>query len=89
MEVNDEKNSKRVLAVGILFAAVGIVALLVALMQPSMKDVREQSAEDIFDPEYTVEQKAEILATLNASSTGVDVPEEEKLRILDSLNGIE
>lgn len=80
-----EKNSKRVLAVGVLFAAVGIVALVIALTQPAMKDGLERSAEDIFDPEYTVKQKAEILATLSASSTGADVPEEEKLRILESL----
>ena len=86
MGTDVEKSSKRVLAVGVLFAAVGIVALIVSLTQPTMRDGRERNAADIFDPEYTVEQKAEILATLSASSTGSEISEEEKLRVLQSLN---
>ena len=86
MGTDVEKSSKRVLAVGVLFAAVGIVALIVSLTQPTMRDGRERNAADIFDPEYTVEPKAEILATLSASSTGSEISEEEKLRVLQSLN---
>ncbi len=81
-----DKNSKRVLAIGVLFAAVGILALGIALTQPEMKDERAREANEIFNPEYSVEQKAEVLATLSASSTGADVSEEEKLRILESLS---
>lgn len=86
MDINAEKNSKRVLAVGVLFASVGIVALILALTQPVVRDERERNAEDIFNPDYTVEQKAEVLASLSASSTGADIPESEKLKILKSLS---
>lgn len=80
-----EARSKRVLAIGILFAAVGIVSLGIALMQTEIPDGRERNASEIFNDEYTVEEKAEILAVLSASSTGADIPEEEKLRVLQSL----
>ena len=84
MDVTSERNSKRVLAAGVLFAAVGLLALGITLMQPSVRDERAQNPDEIFG-EYTVEEKADILATLSASSTGADIPEEEKLRILESL----
>lgn len=80
-----EARSKRVLAIGVLFAAVGIVSLGIALMQTEIPDGRERNASDIFNDEYTIEEKAEILAVLSASSTGADIPEEEKLRVLQSL----
>lgn len=86
MEGDLERKSKHVLAIGILFAVVGILALLIALMQPRVEDERVRSAGDIFDPEYTVEQKADVLATLSASSTGADIPESEKLKVLKSLS---
>lgn len=84
MEISSEQNARRMLAAGVLFATVGILALVITLMQPSVKDERERLAEEIFI-EPTTEEKAEILASLSASSTGAEIPEEEKLRVLESL----
>ena len=84
MEISSEKNARRILAAGILFATIGILALVITLMQPSVQDERERMAGDIFS-EPTVEEKAEVLASLSASSTGADISEEEKLRVLESL----
>jgi len=86
MGIDSEQNSRRILAVGILFATVGILALVITLMQPSVQDEKQRLAEDIFDDEAELKAKQEILATLSASSTGKDIPEKEKLRVLESLS---
>lgn len=84
MEISSEQNARRILAAGILFATIGILALVITLMQPGVKDERERLADDIFS-QPTVQEKADVLATLSASSTGAGISEEEKLRVLESL----
>lgn len=84
MEIGSEKNARRILAVGVLFATVGILALVITLMQPTVQDERERFANEIFQP--TNEEKHEVLAELQATNnTGKDVPTEEKLRVLQEL----
>lgn len=84
MEIGSEKNARRILALGVLFATVGILALVITLMQPTVQDERERLANEIFQPSN--EEKHEVMAELQATnSTGSDVSEEEKLRILKQL----
>ena len=86
MGIDSEQNSRRILAVGILFATVGILALVITLMQPSVQDEKERLAQEIFDEDVSLEKKQEVLAALSASSTGKETPEREKLRVLESLS---
>ena|GEM_PF-4716660 len=84
MEIGSEQNARRILAAGILFATVGILALVITLMQPTVQDERERLANEIFQPSN--EEKHEVLAELQASdSSGSEVSEAEKLRVLQSL----
>lgn len=84
MDISSEKNTRRVLAAGVLFATVGIVALIITLMQPNVQEEREKLAKEIFSTP-TPEEKMVILESLAASSTGSEVSVEEKLRVLESL----
>lgn len=86
MEISSEKNARRILAVGVLFATVGVLALVITLMQPSVQDDTERLAQEIFQPSN--EEKHEVLAELQAEDpSGSEVSEEEKLRVLESLRG--
>lgn len=90
MAIDSEKNARRMLAGGVLFATVGILALAITLMQPTAQEERERVADEIFDTEAEIAAKYEVLAALsasNASSTrnAEEIPEEEKLRVLESL----
>ena len=93
MTTDSEKNARRMLAGGVLFATVGILALAITLMQPSVqKDEQQRLAEDIFDTEAEIAAKYEVLKALNdssASTSGAQLSEEEKLRVLESLTVIE
>jgi hypothetical protein len=83
-----ERQSRRTLAIGVLFAAVGILALVIAVMQPAPVDPRERSAGDVFNARYVVEEKAEVLATVSAnasSSSESSLTEDEKLRLLQAI----
>jgi isopenicillin N synthase-like dioxygenase len=84
MEIGSEQGARRILAIGILFATVGILALVITLMQPTVQDEREQLAEEIFRP--SDEEKHQVLTELRASdNSGAQVSEEEKLRVLKEL----
>ncbi len=84
MEIGSEKNARRILAIGVLFATVGILALVITLMQPTVQDERERLAQEIFQPSN--EEKHEVMAELKATNTsGSEVSKEEKLRVLQSL----
>jgi hypothetical protein len=85
MEIGSEQNARRILAIGVLFATVGVLALVITLMQPSVQDERAEFAEEIFRP--SDEEKRQVLTELSASDTsGAQVSEEEKLRVLKELN---
>lgn len=85
MEIGSEKNARRILAVGVLFATVGILSLVITLMQPTVRDEREELAQEIFRP--SEEEKRQVLTELSASDTsGAQVPEAEKLRVLKELS---
>ncbi len=86
MSVESEKNARRILALGVLFATIGILALAITLMQPKVQDERERLAKDIFDDPAAVAAKYEVLTTLSASNNAEDIPEEEKLRVLKALS---
>jgi isopenicillin N synthase-like dioxygenase len=84
MEISSEKNARRILAIGVLFATIGILALVITLMQPTVQDEKERLANEIFQPSN--EEKHEVMAELQASdSSGSEVSEAEKLRVLQSL----
>lgn len=83
MEIGSEQNARRILAVGVLFATVGVLALVITLMQPSVQDEKERLANEIFQPNN--EEKHEVLAELQAESSGGEVSDAEKLRVLESL----
>ena len=88
MGIDSEKSARRILAVGVLFATVGILALVITLMQPGVQDQKARLADEIFDENAAaqVEAKHEILTQVSASDTsGASIPEEEKLRVLQSL----
>src|SRR3989344_252245 len=85
MEIGSEQNARRILAVGVLFATVGILALVITLMQPGVRDEQERLADEIFRPSN--EEKHEVLIKLQADSTGREVSDAEKLRVLESLRG--
>lgn len=90
MATDSEKNARRMLAGGVLFATVGILALAITLMQPGVQDEQQRLAEDIFDTEAEIAAKYEVLKALDASTatgTGrVQISEEEKLRVLQALS---
>lgn len=84
MDISSEKNARRILAVGVLFATVGILALVITLMQPTIQNDRERLANEIFQPSN--EEKREVLAELQAvNASGADISTEEKLRVLQQL----
>ena len=85
MGIDSEKNLRRILVAGVLFATVGILALVITLMQPSVQDEKQRLAQKIFDEDISPEKKQEVLAALSASSTGKEMSEEEKFRVLESL----
>src|SRR3989344_5370325 len=73
MEIGSEQN------------ALGILALVITLMQPGVRDEQERLADEIFRPSN--EEKHEVLIKLQADSTGREVSDAEKLRVLESLRG--
>lgn len=83
MEIGSEKNARRILAVGVLFATVGVLALVITLMQPTVRDERERLAQEIFQPSN--EEKHEVLRDLQADNPLGAVSREEKLRVLKTL----
>jgi hypothetical protein len=85
MEIGSEKNARRILAIGVLFATVGILALVITLMQPGVQDERERLAGEIFS-DVPVEEKSRILTELSASDEPEEISEEEKLRVLQALS---
>lgn len=86
MEIGSDKNARRILAMGVLFATVGILSLVITLMQPTVQDERERLAGEIFT-EVSVEDKAAVLNDLSASDPeGEEISEEEKLRVLQALS---
>lgn len=85
MEIGSEKNARRILAIGILFATVGVLALVITLMQPSVRDERERLAEEIFS-DVPAEEKSRVLNELSAADGSDEVSEEEKLRVLQALS---
>lgn len=85
MEIGSDKNARRILAVGVLFATVGVLALIITLMQPSVQDERERLAGEVFS-EVPVEEKSRILNELSASDESDEISEEEKLRVLQALS---
>ncbi len=84
MDIQSEKGVRRILAIGVLFAAIGILALVIALMQPMPENKGERLAREIFAT--TTEEKARVLQAVHASDrSGEEISEEEKLRVLESL----
>ncbi|MFZ2555952.1 MAG: hypothetical protein WAZ27_02135 [Minisyncoccia bacterium] len=90
MTIDSEKNARRMLAGGVLFATVGILALAITLMQPGIQAEQQRLADDVFDTEAEIAAKYEVLKALDASTatgTGrVQVSKEEKLRVLQALS---
>lgn len=87
MEISSEKSARRILAAGVLFATVGILALVITLMQPTVQDEQERLAGEIFKDSVPVEEKSRVLNELSASDTsGAEISTEEKMRILKELN---
>lgn len=89
MAIDSEKNARRMLAGGVLFATVGILALAITLMQPGVQEEQQRLVDDIFDTEAEIAAKYEILTALSASATGtgsVQISDEEKLRVLEALS---
>ncbi|MBL8158186.1 hypothetical protein JNK62_01465 [bacterium] len=85
MEIGSDKNARRILAIGVLFATVGVLALVITLMQPTVQDERERLANQVFS-DVPVEEKARILNELSASDEPDEISEEEKLRVLEALS---
>lgn len=85
MEIGNDKNARRILAAGVLFATVGILALIITLMQPTVQDERERLAGEIFT-DAAVEEKSRVLNELSAMDDSEEVSEEEKLRVLEALS---
>lgn len=85
MEIGSDKNARRILAIGVLFATVGVLALVITLMQPTVQDERERLADQVFS-DVPVEEKARILNELSASDEPDEISEEEKLRVLEALS---
>jgi hypothetical protein len=85
MEIGSHQNARRILAIGILFATVGILALVITLMQPTVQDERERLAGEIFS-DVPVEEKSRVLNELSASDEPDEISEEEKLRVLQALS---
>lgn len=88
MEISSEKSARRILAAGVLFATVGILALVITLMQPSVRDEQERLAGEIFQDRPSVEERGRVLDELTAAATtsGTELSIEERVRILDELN---
>lgn len=85
MEIGSDKNARRILAIGVLFATVGVLALVITLMQPTVQDERERLAGEVFT-RVSVDEKSRVLNELSASDEPDEVSEEEKLRVLEALS---
>ena len=87
MAGQDEKSSKRVLAVGVLFATVGLIALGIALMQPAPKDDRALEPEQVFttlSPEEKEQLHAQVTAEVGEPAP--DLTEDDKRRLLETMS---
>jgi hypothetical protein len=84
--------ARRVLAISVLFAAVGIFAFVIAFLQPQAQDPRIRSLGDVVSPEDVaaeIERKEKLLNEVSAlDRSGASVPLEEKLRMLQLMKEI-
>ncbi|MFN0219235.1 MAG: hypothetical protein ACKVP4_10510 [Hyphomicrobium sp.] len=86
MDASSEKKARRMFAAAILFATVGILVFVTTLMRPTIGGENERLAEEIFDESIPVESKAQVLRELSAAdTTGKDISDDDKLRVLRSL----
>ncbi len=84
METSTGMNSRRVITIAAVFAIVCILIFIAVYLQPRT-DTQQALRQQIFST-TTVEEKQKTLDAVSASDmSGRDVPESEKIKVLESL----